>query len=123
MLTSCISVIIIIMQKLMQELHSMIKSLELTGRLIYQKLLFQRKTETFLHSKNLKKIMILSMGKCNYNIIFEYLLFLMKICVVIHSLKKFIFYSFRNNFTLSAIQINLQWNIGMLKCNKVNARY
>ena len=68
-LTPCISVIIIIMQKQMQALHSMITSLELTGRLIYQKRLFQRKIKTFLYSKNLKRTMILSMGKGNYNII------------------------------------------------------
>ena len=59
MLTSCISVIIIIMQKQMQELYSMIKSLVLIGRLIYQKRLFQRKIETFRHSKNLERTMIL----------------------------------------------------------------
>ena len=33
------------------------------GRLIYQKRLSQIKIETFLHSKNLKRAMILSMGK------------------------------------------------------------
>ena len=44
------------------------KALEIDWQIDLLKRLFQIRIETFLHSKNLKRAMILSMGKWSYNI-------------------------------------------------------